>query len=317
MAHSPLLPPAVLGDKSSLSLQARAELDKLAGRRPRQFLVQLVLAWAIIIAAIDTAVYANNVWVSILAILIVATRQHIFLLLIHEQAHCLAFKSRFGDLIVNLFAAYPLFVMTVEGYAQVHLSHHRYYFTEKDPDILRKSGENWTFPMPKWKLAKLFLSDLFAMNVWKMIKGKMAKSNYTLFMRPSKIPSWIRPVYYLTVAAILTLTDAWGIFLIYWLLPTVTIFQAIVRWGALCEHQYVPGAGVPETSPIIMPLWWERLILPNLNFNMHPYHHFFPGIAFCELPRTHQIFQREGLIDESAVFNGYFSYLKYLVRQPA
>jgi fatty acid desaturase len=315
MDHSPLLPPAVLGDNHSLSPQARAEVASLAGRRPREFLLQLAYAWAVIIAAIACAIAADNIFVNILAILIVATRQHIFLLLIHEQAHCLGFKaSKGGDLFVNLLAAYPLFIMTVEGYSQVHLSHHRFFFTEKDPDILRKIGPAWTFPMPKLKLAKLFLSDLLALNVWKMIKGKMAKSDFTLYKRPSNIPRWVRPAYYIIGAVILTATHAWWGFFLYWMVPTVTIFQCIVRWGALCEHQYVPKASVADTSPIIMPTPLEKILLPNLNFNMHPYHHFYPGIAFCELPRVHKIFQREGLIDEQAVFQGYLAYLRYLVR---
>lgn len=315
MKHSPLLKPAVLGDNKSLSPTAQAEIKSLAGRRPKQFMIQLLLAWTIILGAISVAVWAQNVWVSLLAIFIVATRQHILFLLIHEQAHCLAFKSHDGDLFVNLFNAYPLLLMTVEGYSQVHLAHHRYYFTEKDNDINRKIGENWTFPMPKRQFIKLFLTDLFALNVWKMVKGKMAKADYTEFKRPSRIPSWLRPAYFIGLALVLTLTHSWGYFLLYWLVPLFTILQCIIRWGAMCEHQYVPGAKLTDTTPIIMPLWWENLLLPNLNFNMHTYHHYFPGIAFCELPRAHQIFQRENLIDESAVFKSYVSYLKFLIRK--
>ena len=314
MKHSPLLPAAVTGDKKSLSPEARAEINNLAGRRPGKFILQLIYAWLVIFIAVGCAVWAQNILVSIFAIFIIATRQHILFLLIHEQAHCLAFKSSYGDLFVNFFTAYPLLLMTVEGYAQVHLSHHRYYFTDKDPDILRKIGDNFTFPMPKRKLAKLFLTDLFGLNVWKMIRGKMAKSDFFLFKRPSKISSWVRPAYFILVAIILSVTHTWGLFLLYWVLPLFTILQCIIRWGAVCEHQYIPNASLADTTPIIMPLWWENLLLPNLNFNMHTYHHLFPGIAYCELPKAHEIFQRENLIDESAVFKSYLSYLKFLVR---
>ena len=138
MKHSPLLKSAVLGDKKSLSPKARIEINSLAGRRPGKFMFQLIYAWLVIFIAIGCALWAQNVLVSIFAIFIIATRQQILFLLIHEQAHCLAFKSTNGDLFVNFFNAYPLLLMTVEGYSQVHLSHHRYYFTDKDPDILRK-----------------------------------------------------------------------------------------------------------------------------------------------------------------------------------
>jgi len=314
MKHSPLLKPAVLGNKKSLSPEAQAEINNLAGRRPVKFMLELTIAWLIIFSVIGCAVWAQNIWVSILAIFIIATRQHILLLLVHEQAHRLALKSAYGDLFVNIFNAFPLLLMTVEGYSQVHMLHHRNYFTEKDDDISRKIGDNWTFSMPKRKLAKLFLTDLFALNVWKMIKGKMAKSDFTLFKRPSTILFWVRPTYFIAMGIILSITHTWGVFLLYWVLPLFTILQCIIRWGAICEHQYVPNAKLTDTTPIIMPLWWENMLLPNLNFNMHTYHHLFPGIAFCELPKAHEIFQREKLIDESAVFKSYFSYLKFLVR---
>ena len=84
----------------------------------------------------------------------------------HDQAHCLGFKARFGDVITNIIAAYPLLVLTVEGYSKVHLSHHRHFFTQDDPDFLRKSGEEWHFPKKMSNLGKLFLRDLFGLNLW-------------------------------------------------------------------------------------------------------------------------------------------------------
>jgi fatty acid desaturase len=254
---------------------------------------------------------------SLLAIIVVATRQNILGLLVHEQAHCLGFKSKPGDLFVNLFAAYPMLILTVEGYSQIHLSHHRFYFVDKDPDILRKTGPDWIFPMELKKLVKLFLSDLCGWNLYKLILGKKATKDFKLYKRPAKIPAWVRPVYCLALVSVLTWTNSWTLFLLYWLLPLVTVFQVIVRWGALCEHQYIPGANVVESSPIIEPSWLERLILPNLNFNLHPYHHFYPGIPFNNLPKAHAIFLREGLVDEKNLFKGYGAYFKYLIRAPS
>jgi fatty acid desaturase len=313
MQYSQPLPTALLGDKNKLSPKGRKELNSLSRRSPRAFLTQLLLAWLTIFTVIAIAVKLNTIWISMLAIIVVATRQNILALLVHEQAHCLGFKSKLGDLFANLFVAYPLLIVTVEGYAQIHLSHHRFYFTDKDPDILRKTGPEWTFPMPMLTLLKLFVTDLFGLNLYKFFIGKQPSKGLVLYKRPMIVPGWVRPCYYLIFAAILSWTGAWTIFLFYWVLPLITVFQAIVRWGALCEHQYIPSTSVVESSPIIEPLWFEKLILPNLNFNLHPYHHFCPGIPFDNLPKAHAIFQREGLIDESNVFKGYGAYFWYLV----
>ena len=74
-----------------------------------------------------------------------------------------------------------------------------------------------------------------------------------------------------------------------------------------------PGTTVAETSPIIRLKWYEKLLFPNLNFTLHPYHHYHPGIGFYYLPRVHEIYVREGLVDESKIFDGYWSYLKFVV----
>jgi fatty acid desaturase len=316
MGNTPSSPFGVLGDRQSLSPAVRSEIMALAGPRPRPFLLTALYAWVVIIAVVWWAVEAQNVWVTLFAIVIVATRQNVLGLLVHDQAHCLGFPARPGDLIANLLAGYPLLVLTVEGYAQVHLSHHKYFFTERDPDFLRKSGSEWTFPMSAQSLAKLMLTDLFGLNAWRLVKGKKLQGE--AFKRPHPTPKWVRWGFYACLAGVLTVTHSWGVFLLYWVVPLLTVFQAIVRWGAICEHKYnLPNASIAESSPIIVPHWWEKLLLPNLNFTLHPYHHYFPGISFSLLPKVHAIFCREGLIDDSHVFHGYAAYLKYLIRPSA
>ena len=77
--------------------------------------------------------------------------------------------------MANLLVGYPLLGLTVEGYAAVHLAHHRFYFTEKDLDFLRKSGPDWDFPVAPARLARLFLSDLLGLSFFKLLKGKRLK----------------------------------------------------------------------------------------------------------------------------------------------
>jgi fatty acid desaturase len=316
MENNTTSPFGVLGDRQSLSPQARAEILKLSGPRPLPFLLTALYAWVVIIGVIWWAIEAHSVWVSLFAIFIVASRQNMLGLLVHDQAHCLGFPARPGDLITNLIAAYPLLAITVEGYAQVHLSHHKHFFTEKDPDFLRKSGPEWAFPMPGLVLAKLLLSDVLSLNTWKLIKSKHLSGD--AFKRPHPTPIWVRLGFDAVLATLLTVTHTWGIFLLYWVVPILTALQAIVRWGAICEHQYnLPNASIAESSPVILPRWWEKLLLPNLNFTLHPYHHYFPGVSFFLLPKLHAIFCREGLIDDNRVFHGYGAYLQYLIRPSA
>ena len=130
----------------SVSPEGREEINLLMRQRPGRFLLQLVLTWIAIVAAVVGATYAQNVWVTLIVVAFIATRQNILALLLHEQCHRLAFRSKLGDLFCNFAAVYPLFA-TVEDYRPVHLSHHQNYFTDHDPDYVRKQGEErWTFP---------------------------------------------------------------------------------------------------------------------------------------------------------------------------
>jgi fatty acid desaturase len=305
------LPPALRGDRSQLSRQAREEINSLAQPDARSFLLQLGLAWAAILGAVCLAEYCQSIWVTVLAILFIGTRQNILALLMHEQCHKIPFRSKAGDLLGNFSCAYPL-LLTVEGYRKLHLAHHQHYFTEKDPDYLRKQGKAWTFPQRAGELLRLFAIDLTGLNFWRMVKGKR------LAKQPADARGatrWIRPMYYLSLAVLLTVLQLWGVFLLYWVVPLVTVLQVIVRWGAICEHKYnLVHPTLIESTPIIEPRWWERWLLPNLNFTLHIYHHWYPAIPHSKLPRVHEIFRREGLVKEENIFKGYGAYLRYVLR---
>jgi fatty acid desaturase len=307
------LPPAVdLDARRRLSPEARREIKSLMRADPGRFLLQAGLAWGLIVGAIVLAEYVQSVWVTALAVVFIATRQNILGLLMHEQCHRIGFRSRLGDYLCNFTCACPLLI-TLEGYRRVHLAHHQCYFTGADPDYRRKQGREWTFPKRARELLKLFLQDLAVLNLLRVIKGKRAAAGTPAYWGPP-LPAWVRLLYYASWAALLTWMGWWPLFLVYWLLPLVTVMQVIVRWGAICEHKYnLVRPTLEESTPIIEPRWWERLVLPNLNFTLHVYHHLYPVIPYTKLPRVHNIFRREGLVREENVFRGYVPYLRYIL----
>ena len=310
------LRPAVLGGPDRLSPEARLEILALSGARPWRFLSELVFHWVVIAAAIGAGIHYSNIAVTVLCICLVGTRQMALGLLLHDQVHRLGMRWKYGDWIVNIFAGYPLFATTVEDYAKVHLSHHKYFMTPKDPDFVRKSGEEWTFPA-SWKmLLKIFITDVTGLNTVKLIRGKTAPANVMEFNRRRPSPKWLRLTFYAVLIVTLTLVHGWLAFLVYWVLPILTTFQLMIRWTAVVEHKYnVENASVFEVTPLVRLKLWQRILLPDLNFAMHAYHHMHPGVSFANLPKVHEIYKREGLVDESAIFNGQGAYLWYLLRK--
>lgn len=312
MNEAAYLLPALSGDKTSLSEQAREEIQALSGAKPKEFLLQAAGAWGVIIAIIILALYTDSIGITLLSIVVIGTRFNIFGLLVHEQAHSLGLRGKYGDSIANILVAYPLGI-TVEDYANVHLSHHKFFLTQNDPDLSRKAGADWAFPMLPGNLVKLFIKDLMGLSFIQLLKSKRLEKNNT-YRRLHPSPRWLKPIFYLAVSVLLTYSHTWDLFLIYWIFPLISILPVVIRIGAICEHIYSStlGASVIESTPIILLKWWEKLIIPDLNFKLHIYHHFYPGIAFCNLPKVHKIFQREHLVNEKAVFNGFSEFFKFL-----
>jgi fatty acid desaturase len=306
--------PAVLGGPEKLSSAARAEIRTLSGHRPRRWLLEAAINWLAITVIIWIGVAASNVFVTLLCISFIGVRQMVFGLLLHDQVHRLGLRGKYGDWIANCLVAYPLFATTVEDYAKIHLSHHKYFMTKKDPDFIRKSGEEWTFPMSIGRMLWMLAMDLTGLNTIKLIKGKTGKPGMDEFKRQNPSPLWLRVGCYALAAGVITWVHGWMIFLIYWVVPVLTVTQLGVRWIAMIEHEYnVEDSQVLEVTPLIKLTWWQRILFPDLNFAMHAYHHLHPGVSFANLPRVHEIYRREGLVDDKAIFNGQGAFVRYLV----
>lgn len=300
------------GDQRALSQKAHEKILKLTKPSPVRFAWEVTGAWITILGVIALAEISGIVWIKVLAVFCVATRQNLLGLLVHEQTHYLGANSKLGDFLANFFCAWPLLI-SIEDYAKVHLAHHQFYFSQKDPDFKRKQGKLWTFPMKLRALLRLFFIDLTGVSLIEAVRNKQIKENHT-GLRKTSAPAWIRIVYYSALVEVLTLTHAWPLYLFYWLLPLATFLQVIVRWGAICEHKYnLVNPQVIESTPIIVLTPLEKFLLPNLNFTLHIYHHFFPGIPFHHLPKVHQIFQQEDLLDHQHVYQGYGKYLRSLL----
>ena len=303
------LPPALRNEPKNLPLNLRMEIKKFMHRDPWGFCWELLLAWVSIGAAIFISLWFDRIGVTLLAIVFIATRQNVLALLMHEQTHWLAFRSKWGDRFVNALITYPL-LLTIEGYRRTHLSHHNYYFTNRDPDWLRKQGREWTFPQMVAELFRSFFKDITGLSLWKFLKGKNMLTQVSAVPPPE-----LGEVCFPCCSRFLSLVDKnLSLFLIYWFLPLATILQAIVRWGAICEHKYnLINPTLIGSTPLIELKWWESFLLPNLSFTLHIYHHWYPAIPFSKLPNVHKIFKREGLVNEKNTFHGYGEYLNSLI----
>jgi fatty acid desaturase len=78
-------------------------------------------------------------------------------------------------------------------------------------------------------------------------------------------------------------------YLVLWIVPLVTVVQAILRLRAIAEH----GATTDFSSPLtaartnVLPGWLEWLIFPH-RVNYHIEHHLYASVPHYNLPALHR-----------------------------
>ncbi|HUG78568.1 MAG TPA: fatty acid desaturase [Burkholderiales bacterium] len=87
-------------------------------------------------------------------------------------------------------------------------------------------------------------------------------------------------------------------YLVLWILPLVTVVQAILRLRAIAEH----GATTDFSSPLtaartnLAPAWLEWLIFPH-RVNYHIEHHLYASVPHYNLPELHREMNARGILD--------------------
>src|SRR5581483_8499913 len=91
-------------------------------------------------------------------------------------------------------------------------------------------------------------------------------------------------------------------YLVLWVLPLVTVVQAILRLRAIAEH----GATTDFSSPLtaartnLAPPWLEWLIFPH-SVNYHIEHHLYASVPHYNLPKLHRAMTERGMLRDAEV----------------
>ena len=261
----------------------------------------IVFDWTVILLAMATAVWAAHPLVSVVAIVVIGARQHALLILMHEAAHLGLFRSRrVNEWVSDALLAWPLFVSTAT-YRDNHNRHHRHLNQETDPDWKRYRDpsalehDEWRFPMSRGRLAWLLVSDALGLRTLQQVRKLLlfsgARSSSDKRPRGPRGP---RVAYYLVIAAALTAVSGWQVFLLYWIVPTLTSLKVLLRLRLIAEHMLPDG--VDGTRTTITGALGRFFIAPH-NIGYHLEHHTYPGVRFHQLPTLHALAREAGLPD--------------------
>jgi fatty acid desaturase len=290
------LPPEILRDLTTL--------DAL---RSTGAILQ-TLAFIIILVAL--AVGSQQGEVVLLCIVLLGAQQHALFILLHEAAHYRLFANRrLNDGVGRLIGS--LTGLSMCTYRIVHRLHHNHLFGPQDPDVALNGG----YPRGKAYLCKKLLTDLSgltALKTYRYFFGAPAKNDRRdTALRPlddtapslraaARRDSRTIIVVQLVLPLLMAALGGWGWlrwYLLLWIVPLVTVIQALLRLRAICEH----GASPDETSPLtaartnrVGPL--ARLLLFPHHVNYHIEHHLYPAVPHYHLPALHRALQEQGLL---------------------
>ncbi|HEX7052947.1 MAG TPA: fatty acid desaturase family protein [Burkholderiales bacterium] len=264
---------------------------------------------AVIAAAIALALaFWPNPLVLVPAIVVIGTRQHALFVIAHDAAHYLLFENRKINDAVGRACA------TVQGlsmctYRVIHRLHHNNLYGELDPDTALHGG----YPRGKAYLVKKLLKDLSGLTAWKtyayFLGGAPALNTATnVALRPlddtsarlraeAKRDRNAVVVFHVAMLLLFVFTGYGIQYLVLWVLPLVTVVQAILRLRAIAEH----GATSDFSSPLtaartnLGPAWLRWMLFPH-NVNYHIEHHLYASVPQHNLPELHRELARRGML---------------------
>jgi fatty acid desaturase len=290
----------------------REVVQRLTRRSPWRATAAVFHDFAVLAVAIALGLYFwPNPLVLLFCIVLIGTRQHALFVIAHDGAHYLLYENRLLNDAVGRTCA-MLQGLSMCTYRVIHRLHHNNLYGELDPDTALHGG----YPRGKAYLIRKLLKDLSGLTAWKtyayFLGGAPALNTKTnVALRPLddtsvKLRTEARNDRNLVIAFHLLLLGAfaWSGYLlqyiVLWVLPLVTVVQAILRLRAIAEH----GATTDFSSPLtaartnVAPAWLEWLIFPH-HVNYHIEHHLYASVPHYNLPQLHREL-RKGTVLEGA-----------------
>ena len=238
--------------------------------------------------------------------------------LVHEAAHYSLFKSRkLNDFAANWFLLFPIFGV-IANYRTGHWAHHRHVNDEeRDPDLARlRKHHPRNFPISK----RRFLLEYVLLQILphKTISYLIGRALYVAIPMKSdqaerddalggKVVLSLRLIYYALLFGALTVFGWWPHYFLFWIIPFVTVYPAVIFLREIAHHGNYPDDGDFTNSRVYNARWWERGIFFPYSEDNHVLHHMFPTIPHYRVHTAHATMLRYPPYREQVVTcNGYF-----------
>ena len=301
---APTAPPAL-----RLAPEALRPLQRLSTARA---LIAVAGTWSLIAVSIAAALWSGHWAVWIAAALVVGRCQHALAVLMHDAAHYRMLDHRgWNDFVGHWLCAKPI-ASHLYIYRTVHLRHHRYLHTDKDPDLSLSAP----FPCGRLSFVRKLLRDATGISALVM-RGYVQVDKETERMRFTPFSGnlfryWMPPtVATRALAAVvigaLVYAGYGPALLVLWVLPLLIVYQVILRMRGVLEHAAVPDKVDPlrNARTVVSRNPLARFFLNPHHVAYHLEHHLYPGVPHYHLPRLHAALAATGRFSGALVERRY------------
>jgi fatty acid desaturase len=262
------------------------ELSRLS---PARSIFHIALEWTIVFATISVSHRIGNPLVYILAIILIGSRQHAFLLLMHEATHWRLFNNRWlNDWVCEALVTWPV-LASLRAFRHTHLQHHKNLNLPTDVDQRKKLEDpDWHFPLPRsrllWSLARQFTG----LGIWYVIKILRYTNASPEVSGQTRQYRMTRLAYYIVALALIIYFHVFTLFVFYWIVPLLTSLIAFNRMRVLSEHPPIERASEYNVLCSYRLGLTGRILFVPKNCYFHIEHHSYPSVPFFNLPSLRQ-----------------------------
>jgi fatty acid desaturase len=252
-------------------------------------LLKICFDWAIIALAITICQVQSGILAYLIAFIIIGSRQQSLLVLVHEAAHGLLFSNRtVNNVVAEIFLAWPVF-SSMRGYRRLHLLHHRFLSTYRDPDWVRSNAER----LPHVRNNRELVSLLFGLDALRRITRIFSQIEHQERQQPRQANRFFwtagRLVYYVAVVSVVSVLGVWQEVACLWLAPFLLYSIPALRFRGISDHWGLEhGHATEKTRTVRVGRIISELLYPN-NINFHLAHHLYPSIPYRNLAYAHRI----------------------------
>lgn len=294
------------GDGQAVLAREVRELSRISGLRSS---AHLAAEWLVVFALIYLGHRLWRPWLYLPLILVIASRQHALMILLHEGTHYRLYRKRkLNDWVSELLLAWPV-LTTMRAYRANHFAHHRYLNTDRDPDWVRRNGDpDWIFPKTPREMLWLFAGDLTGRGAQSLVK--MLRTVSSQDSAPPRTYQVSRYAFYGAVMIAAVRAGAVGSILLFWFVPLLTCLVFLFRIRSIAEHSGIDRKASPAGTRTTLAFRLERVVLAPKNVNYHLEHHLYPSVPFYRLPQLHALLMARPDFSGAHITRGYFNVLR-------